>query len=175
MGLGYQWSLDFATPLSLTPQHNRYVLVMVEHFSKWLELVPLSNCSNEGASYAFLDKVFSRFGALVKVFTDLNTKFCGEFQKLCEKANKLVEQMVQTMKQGLQKYGLHKGHTQNWDLHLPWLTMGYKLSGQASFSSFSPYFLLFSHEPELPTLIQRDVMAIINFNDLNVWIQACEQ
>jgi hypothetical protein len=86
MGLGYQWSLDFASPLNLTPQHNRYVLVMIKHFSKWLELVPLSNCSNERASYAFLDKVFSRFGALAKVFIDLNTKFRGEFQKLCEKA-----------------------------------------------------------------------------------------
>jgi hypothetical protein len=43
-----------ADPLNLTPQHNRYVLVMSEHFSKWLELFPLLDCSNEGASYAFL-------------------------------------------------------------------------------------------------------------------------
>ena len=34
MGLGYRWSLDFAGPLSLTIRHNKYVLVMVEHFSK---------------------------------------------------------------------------------------------------------------------------------------------
>jgi len=36
MGLGYRCSLDFVNPLNLTPQHNRYVLVMIEHFSKWL-------------------------------------------------------------------------------------------------------------------------------------------
>jgi hypothetical protein len=36
MGFGYQWSLDFIDPLSLTPQYNRYVLIMIEHFSKWL-------------------------------------------------------------------------------------------------------------------------------------------
>jgi len=53
MGLGYWWSLDFASPLSLTPWHNRYVLVMIEHFSKWLELVPLLDYSNEGNVYAF--------------------------------------------------------------------------------------------------------------------------
>jgi hypothetical protein len=41
MGLGYQWNLDFASPLNLTPRHNRYVLVMIEHFSKWLELMSL--------------------------------------------------------------------------------------------------------------------------------------
>jgi hypothetical protein len=32
MGLGYRWSLDFAGPV--TPRHNKYVLVMIEHFSK---------------------------------------------------------------------------------------------------------------------------------------------
>ncbi len=39
-------------------------------FSKWLELVPLSNCRNERTTYAFLDMVLSRFGALVKVLTN---------------------------------------------------------------------------------------------------------
>jgi hypothetical protein len=53
------------------------------------------------------------------------------------------------MKWGLQNDGLDKNHTQNWDLQLPWLAMGYRFSRQASFSSFSPYFLLFGHEPEL--------------------------
>ena len=39
MGLGYRWSLDFAGPLVVTPRGAKYVLVMVEHFSKWIELV----------------------------------------------------------------------------------------------------------------------------------------
>jgi hypothetical protein len=38
------------------------VLVMIEHFSKWLELVPLPDCSSEKTTYAFLDKVLSRLG-----------------------------------------------------------------------------------------------------------------
>jgi hypothetical protein len=38
MGLGYKWSVDFARPLPVTPRHNKYVLVMIEHFSKWNEL-----------------------------------------------------------------------------------------------------------------------------------------
>jgi hypothetical protein len=49
------------------------------------ELVPLWNYSSEGATCAFLNKVFSRFGALAKVIIDKSTKFCGEFQKVCEK------------------------------------------------------------------------------------------
>ena len=70
MGLGYRWSLDFARPLPLTIRHNKYVLVMVEHFSKWIELVPLPDKSSEGTAYAFLDRVLSRFGAPAEVLTD---------------------------------------------------------------------------------------------------------
>jgi hypothetical protein len=75
MGLGYQWNLDFASPLNLTLQHHCYVLVMTQHFSKWLELVPLLNHSNEGTTYTFLDRVLNRFGVLAEVFTSHNTKF----------------------------------------------------------------------------------------------------
>jgi hypothetical protein len=50
MGLRYQWSFDFANPLSLKLQHDRYVLVMIEHFSKWLELVMLLDRNNEGGN-----------------------------------------------------------------------------------------------------------------------------
>jgi hemoglobin-like flavoprotein len=81
---------------------------MVEHFLKWLELVPLLDCNSEGTTYAFLDRMFSRFGALINVFIDQNTKLHTEIQKLCEKAlidhwivsqdhlkaDRLIEQMV---------------------------------------------------------------------------------
>jgi hypothetical protein len=70
MGLGYRWSLDFIGPLPMTPRHNNYVLVMIEHFSKWLELVALLDKFSEGAAYSFLDRVLSRFGAPAEVLTD---------------------------------------------------------------------------------------------------------
>jgi hypothetical protein len=75
MGLGYRWSLDFARSLPLMVQHNKYVLVMVEHFSKWIELVPSPDKSSKGIAYAIHDRVFSHFGAPVEVLTDQGTKF----------------------------------------------------------------------------------------------------
>jgi hypothetical protein len=59
---------------------------MIEHFSKWLELVPLPNRNNKGKTYVFLDKVLSRFEGFNRSFIDQGTKFHGEFQELCEKA-----------------------------------------------------------------------------------------
>jgi hypothetical protein len=46
---------------------------MIEHFSKWLELVLLLDHNSEEATYAFLDKVLSRFGALTKILIDQGT------------------------------------------------------------------------------------------------------
>jgi transposase InsO family protein len=138
MGLGYRWSLDFVGPLPVTPRHNKYVLVMIEHFSKWIELVALPDKFSEGAAYSFLDCVLNRFGAPAEVLTDQGREFLGEFQTLCEQAmidhrttskdhpeaDGLGERMVQTVKRGLRKYSLNKGHHGDWDLQLPWIAMG---------------------------------------------------
>jgi hypothetical protein len=93
---------------------------MVEHFSKWIELVPSLDKSSEGVAYAFLDRVLSHFGALIEMLTDQSTEFQGEFQVLCDKAfidhrttsrdhpeaDGLAEYVVQTVKKALCKYGL---------------------------------------------------------------------
>jgi hypothetical protein len=59
---------------------------MTEHFSKWLEFIPLLDRSSEGVACAFKNKVFSRFGAPTKVLTNQGIKFHGKLQKLHEKA-----------------------------------------------------------------------------------------
>jgi hypothetical protein len=58
---------------------------MIEHFLKWLKLAPLLDHNNESSTYAFLDMVLNRFGALVEILIDKCRKFYEEFQKLCEK------------------------------------------------------------------------------------------
>ena len=36
-GLGYRWGVDFAEPLPKTKANNTYVMVCIEHFTKWVE------------------------------------------------------------------------------------------------------------------------------------------
>jgi len=123
----------------------------------------LSNRSNEGIAYAFLDMGLNRFEALVEVPTNQSIKIGGEFQKLCEKTlinhcttswnhskvDGLIEWMVQTMEHGLQNYGIQKAMFKIWELQLLWLVTGYRFSEQTFLSFFKPYFLLFGHEPKL--------------------------
>ena len=81
-GLGYRWGVDFAGPLQKTTTGNTYVLVRIEHFTKWVELIPLPSKSSKDAARALLDGVLSRYGAPGEVLTDQGREFQGEFQTL---------------------------------------------------------------------------------------------
>ena len=104
----------------VTTHGTKYVLVMVEHFSKWIELVVLSHNSIELSVAAFLDHVLEHFGAPAEVLMDQGREFLGVFKELCTKAfidhcttsqdhleaDGLAERVNQTTNRGLRKYGL---------------------------------------------------------------------
>jgi hypothetical protein len=139
MGLGYCWSLNFAGPLVVTPRGTKYVLVMVEYFSKWIELVALLQNSAELVATAFLDRVLAHFGAPAEVLTNQRREFLGVFEELCTKAlidhsttsrdhpeaNGLAERVVQTTKMWLEEVWIILGSHRDWNLMLPWIAMGY--------------------------------------------------
>ena len=46
-GLGYRWGVDFVGPLVKTTAGNAWVMVRIEHFTKWVELIPLPSTSSK--------------------------------------------------------------------------------------------------------------------------------
>jgi len=162
----HHWSCDLAGKLPKTSRGNVYIMIMIEHFSKWVELVALLDKSSHNTSQVFLQQVLSRFGAYAKCLTDQGSEFRGEFQDLLDHAlidhrrtsrdhpqtDGLAERMVQTCKKGLRKICLIK-NKEDWDLALPYIAMGYRMSKHASLSHFSPYFLLFGIHPIPPSSI----------------------
>jgi hypothetical protein len=53
-GMFYRWSCDLIGKLPHTSKGNVYIMMMVEHFSQWVEFVVLSNESSHNISRAFL-------------------------------------------------------------------------------------------------------------------------
>ena len=78
-GLGYRWGVDFAGPLQRTSARNAWVLVCIEHFTKWVEFILLPSKSSKDAARALPDGVLSRYGAPGEVLTDQGREFQGEF------------------------------------------------------------------------------------------------
>jgi hypothetical protein len=82
----YRWSCDLAGKLPQTSRDNVYIMIMIEHFSKWVELVALPNKSSHSTNHAFLQQVLSRFGACAECLTNQGLEFEGEFQDLFDHA-----------------------------------------------------------------------------------------
>jgi transposase InsO family protein len=61
-------------------------MIMIEHFSKWVELVALPDKSSHNTNQAFLQQALNRFGACVECLTDQGSKSKGEFQDLLDHA-----------------------------------------------------------------------------------------
>ncbi len=80
----------------------------------------------------------------------------------------LAEKMVQTCKKGLRNVCL-TGNKEDWDLALPDIAMGYKMSKHASLSHFTPYFLLFGKHPIPPSSIVAQMDQVVDLDSPATW------
>jgi hypothetical protein len=53
-GMFYRWSCDLAGKLPQISKGNVYIMIMIEHFSKWVDLVALLHKSSHRTSHVFL-------------------------------------------------------------------------------------------------------------------------
>jgi hypothetical protein len=61
-------------------------MIMIENFSKWVELVAMSDKSSHNTNQFFLQQVLSRFGACAECLTDQRSEFKGQFEDLRDHA-----------------------------------------------------------------------------------------
>ena len=73
------WAMDILGPLPVTAQGHQYVLVMSDHFIKWVEAVPLAN--QKTVARAFVENVVARHGVPVKLLANQGTNFESELMK----------------------------------------------------------------------------------------------
>ncbi len=170
MGLFYRWGVDLAGPFPPSACGNTTVCIMIEHFSKMIELVAMPNKLAHNTAYAFLSTVLARYGACAEVVTDQGTEFEGEFASLLAdsfidhrttssnnpQADGLAERAVQTIKNALEKHVAQHKRLNDWDWQLHWIALGYRASKQAS-TGISPYELLFGVPPVIPPAVKERV------------------
>jgi hypothetical protein len=179
MSLMYRWSADLCGEFLPTARSHRYIAVFVEHYSKTLRLVPLTDKQPETVAQAFLSTVLSAFGACAECVTDGGSEFRGAFEALLEScyithrvtapnnpsANGLAERCVQSVKQALRKHCAQSCNVRNWDVDCYWIQLGYNASTQAS-TKLSPYELLHARPCTVPpAIVQRMSEQHLCFDD----------
>jgi hypothetical protein len=117
MGMFYRWGVDLCKMPSKSVSGNRYVVVMIEHFSKWIELVPIPEKTSHHTAAA-LRGVLCKYGAPAEVLMDQGEEFQGEFAELLiellidhrltsrdhPQSDGLAERMLQTIKEALRNF-----------------------------------------------------------------------
>jgi len=74
--------MDVLGPLPLTVSGNKYLLAVVDCFTKWVEAFPLKNIRARTVAETFLNQVVSRHGVPLEVHTDQGRNF--ESRVFCE-------------------------------------------------------------------------------------------
>ena len=152
------WAMDILGPLPTTARGNQYILVMSDHFTKWVEAVPIANQTAKTVAEAFVNEVVARHGVPCKILTDQGRNFEAEIMRqifLLLGVEKLrtsayhpqtdgqVERFNRTIKGILTAY-VNKDHNE-WDVHLALALFVYHNSVH-SLSGVSPFRAVYGRE-----------------------------
>ena len=154
--------LDVLGPLKTSQSGNNYILVMVDQFTKWVELVPLKQQTAVETAKAAVDSFFSRFGIPMFIYTDNGSNFVSNlFVELCRlleinkqkttpyrpASNAQVERYNRTLMSMIRCY-VSKGHD-DWDQHLQVLAGAIRSTIQRN-TGFTPNRLMLGREVSTP-------------------------
>jgi IS30 family transposase len=72
--------MDLIGPLKLTPKGNRYILTIVDYFTKWVEAVAIPQKDAVTVAKALHEHVYCRNGAPHRVITDNGREFSNQVE-----------------------------------------------------------------------------------------------
>lgn len=161
--------MDILGPLPTTPSGNKYILLLVDQFTKWVEAVPIANQTAETIAKAAIDNLFCRFGCPLEICTDQGANFSSQiFCHLCEmleiakkrttpyhpSANGQVERLNSVLLQMIRC--TLKGGQNTWDTLLQMLIGAIRATENRS-TGFTPNFMMLGRETIQPLQLMTGV------------------
>ena len=155
-------AFDVIGPLNTTIRGNRFILVLVDYFSKWAEAYALPNHQAETVAETICAEWIARNGCPIRIRCDRAPEFEGtvishlfEMLGVCKtrttpyrpQSNGLCERTNQTIENILK--ATINANRDDWDEKLPFALMSYRATTQTS-TGFSPNQLVFGREAYLP-------------------------
>lgn len=157
-----QVGIDLVGPLPRTPAGNRWVIVCVNHLTRYTETTAVPTASASSVSVFLLNCVILRHGAPRVVISDRGRQFVAdvveELLRLCTsqfrhatpyhpQTNGLVERTNRTLLTMISMY-VSSDH-RNWDDILPFITYAYN-TAQHETTGYSPFYLVYARSPRTP-------------------------
>ncbi len=158
--LFHRIALDTAGPLPEMKAGNKYILVAIDHYSKWCEAKAIADHKAKTAVRFLEDDLICRYGVPKYVLTDNGGEWGAEFETMCRdyaihhqrttpqwpQCNGMAERMIKTFKHGIIILAANPANVNCWDEHLAKVLFGYRCGVQSS-TKFSPFMVLTGRTP----------------------------
>ena len=175
--------LDILGPFNVSESGNRYVLMMIDQFSKWIEMAALPEQSALLIAQKFVVHFIVTFGCPLEVHTDQGRNFDGNlFKAMCDileiaktrttpyhpSSNGQVERYNTVVLQMIRCYIQKKNR--RWDVDLPLLAMALHSMVNRQ-TGYTPNRLMLGRETIQPIqLLLGTVPSVITKFDPDSWV-----
>ena len=156
-------SMDIMGPLPVTSGGYKYVLVVVDHFTKWIEAFPLKDTKEETVARILVEQIFCRFGIPAWLHSDGGPQMASNLQRRIARllgftkaettpyqprANGAAERCIKTLSQMIRAY-IDEYNYNDWDTILPYILFAYRTHYHAV-SGDTPFYMIYGRDPRLP-------------------------
>ena len=154
--------MDIMGPLPPTKEGNRYILVIGDYFTRYMEAYALPTQSAEEVTRKLVFEFICRYGIPLELHSDQGRNFESELIKqICEllqmkktrttpyrpSSNGLIERFNSTFGKMLMKFV--NQNTDNWDQYIGLLLAAYRSTPHPS-TGYTPNMMMFGREVNLP-------------------------
>ena len=158
-----RWQMDILSGVPTTRDKYKHILVLVDSYSKWVELFPLRTQEASEVASVLFKEIISRYGAPRSILSDRGQSFMAKLVKALSElfeikryftspyhpmTNGLTECKNTYILQALRAYC--KGQQDDWPEILPGIMMAYRSTPATQSTQYSPFFMLYGREMRLP-------------------------
>ncbi len=155
-------STDITGPFPVSLNGNKYILVVTDYFTKWVEIYAIPDQTAYTCAEKILNEFICRYGCPYDLHSDQGTNYTSKlFTELCKlleirktksspyrpQGNGQVERFNRTLISMIKMYLSDEGR--DWDKNLGCLAGAYRATMHES-TGFTPNFLFFGREVRLP-------------------------
>lgn len=165
-------AVDLVGPMPETDRTNKWILVISDHFTRWMDGIALPDATTPVIAHALEERVFAYFGLPECIHSDRGSQFESELMaELCKlwgvdktrttpyhpQANGVVERNNRTIGDSLRCLLMSRGQT-DWDLVLPHIMRQLRAVPHSA-TQETPNFLLLGREVRLPGQLLHEVAS----------------